>query len=205
VLLGEAGIGKSDAFEELYERVRRQRDVTVTRFDLGEYGDTSDLARDVFDSAAFEEWRKNGGELVVFVDSLDEAIAGVRNVVGLLQQRLRDLPFDRLRLYISCRTAAWPETLTGHLTGAFGENAVALYQLVPLLRRHVDMAALQLGVDAERFLAEVDIHDEGAPVARATARTCVSPLTRSAKVCYRGQLTVCAMVCKVRQQLTGCH
>jgi hypothetical protein len=117
VLLGEAGAGKSDTFEHLYELAGTRAGIVVGRFNLGEYADTSELARDIFECPDVARWRQTSGELVLFLDSLDEAIAGVRNVVGLLQRRIRELPVERLRLYISCRTAAWPETLTDHLRG----------------------------------------------------------------------------------------
>lgn len=159
ILLGEAGIGKSDAMQEL-EGVLHARGAAILKLDLGEYGDTGELSANLFDSPMFREWQNGGHQLHVVLDSLDEGIAGVKNIVGLLQRRVRQLPFDRLHLYISCRTTAWPETLTEHLIESFAdERAVAVHQLVPLLRSDVVLAARAACLDADRFLAEVYDHD----------------------------------------------
>ena len=158
VLLGEAGIGKSDALGEL-ETLLRDRGSAVLKDNLGEYGDTAGLAADLFDTQAFRDWQQGAHELHVVLDSLDEGIAGVKNIVGLMQRRLRHLPFDRLHLYISCRTTAWPETLTNHLTEVFGDNAVSMYQLVPLTEADVRLGARTAELDDERFVTEVNDHD----------------------------------------------
>lgn len=159
ILLGEAGIGKSDAMREIEEEILLTRGEAILKVDLGEYGDIRDLAADLFESQVLREWQEGGHELNIVLDSLDEGIAGIKNIVGLLQRRLRNLPFERLHLYISCRTTAWPETLTKHLVESFGnEQAVALYQMVPLLKSDVVLAA-RATVDADRFLAEVHEHN----------------------------------------------
>ncbi len=85
------------------------------RGNLGEYSDTADLDADLFGSQTFQNWKEGSSELDLLLDSLDEGIAGIRNIVGLLQRRLRNVPFDRLHIYISCRATPWPETLTTHL------------------------------------------------------------------------------------------
>jgi hypothetical protein len=159
ILLGEAGIGKSEAMDQLEARVRG-RGETLIALDLGLYAEPRDLAADLFDTSTFQDWHAGGGPIWIFLDSLDEGIAGIKNIVGLLQRRLRSLPFDRLRLYISCRTTAWPETLTKHLADSFGSaETVAIFQLVPLLRADVALAAGLSGLNADAFLADVHQHD----------------------------------------------
>lgn len=159
ILLGEAGIGKSEAMDRLEAQVRARGDAVI-KLDLGLYSDAQDLAADLFDAPSFVQWQRDAHHICVLLDSLDEGIAGVKNIVGLLQRRLRNLPFDRLRLYISCRTTAWPETLTKLLTDSFGSaEAVALFQFVPLLRGDVALAARLSELDHDAFLAEVDRHN----------------------------------------------
>jgi hypothetical protein len=163
VLLGEAGIGKSNAMRQLESILNARASGAVLRLDLGAYGDTSELSADLFDGPVFREWHEGDSHLDLLLDSLDEGIAGVRNIVGLLQRRLRNLPFERLHLYLSCRSTAWSETLTRHLIECFGdEQAGSHYQLVPLLRSDVDLAARAVDIEPERFLREVHEHTRGA-------------------------------------------
>lgn len=158
VLLGEAGIGKSDAIDQLEATLKARGRGAVVRVNLGEYSDTADLDGDLFGSQAFQDWKQGNDELDLLLDSLDEGLAGVRNIVGLLQRRLRNLPFDRLHIYVSCRTTAWPETLTSHLVESFGgEDKIRHYQLVPLLRSDIIIAARAASVDPDAFLAQVDV------------------------------------------------
>ncbi len=158
VLLGETGIGKSDAMGELCGRASSRG--AVLELDLGEYSEASQLSEDLFNSSVFRQWTHGDGLLFLLLDSLDEAMVGVRNIVGLLQRKLADLPFDRLHVYLSCRTTAWPETLTNHLVECYGdEQAVGVYHLVPLSRSAIALAATSVGIDAERFLREVADHN----------------------------------------------
>lgn len=160
VLLGEAGIGKSDAIDQLEATLKGAGRGAVIRVNLGEYSDTADLDGDLFASRVFLDWKQGNGDLDLLLDSLDEGLAGVRNIVGLLQRRLRNLPFDRLHIYISCRTTAWPETLTSHLVESFGgEDKVKHYQLVPLLRNDISLGARAAAVDPDAFLSQVDVHN----------------------------------------------
>ena len=159
VLLGEAGIGKSDVIDQLEALLRAQGRGAVMRVSLGEYSGTADLDADLFGSQAFQDWKQGGGELDLLLDSLDEGLAGVRNIVGLLQRRLRSIPSERLHLYISCRPTAWPETLTQHLVESFGgEDNVRHYQVVPLARNDITLAARAAAIDPDAFLNRIDMH-----------------------------------------------
>jgi hypothetical protein len=129
VLLGEAGIRKSDGIDQLEATLKARGRGPLISVNLGEYSDTADLDADLFGSQTFQDWQQGGGELDLLLDSLDEGLAGVRNIVGLLQRRLRNLPFDRLHLYISCRTTAWPETLTTTY-GRFPSHSSVVLRLV---------------------------------------------------------------------------
>jgi hypothetical protein len=82
ILLGEAGIGKSEAMDQLEARVRGGSNRLV-KLDLGMYADPQDLATDLFDTRIFQDWYGGGDPIWIFLDSLDEGIAGVKNIVGL--------------------------------------------------------------------------------------------------------------------------
>lgn len=157
VVLGEAGIGKSDVLSTLRAAARADDGPHgVLSTDLGLYANVDDLNREVFESDQWKGWIAGDERLTLVLDSLDEAMTGIKNVVGLFQRKLNAIPFDRLRVIISCRTSAWPETLTDHLTQRFGKKeAVAIYEVVPLSRSDVALAATTRGVNADRFLVEV--------------------------------------------------
>jgi len=160
VILGEAGIGKTVVLETVVERLRGEHgDDSVVEVRLGEYGSVDSLERGVFESSELAECVRGPTELWLVLDSLDEAMVGVQNVVGLFQRRLREWPWDRLRVVISCRTAAWPATLEGELKGALPEKSLQVVELLPLLRCDVATAATARELDSERFLREIDERD----------------------------------------------
>lgn len=62
ILLGEAGIGKSEAMDQLGALVRGAGDRLV-KLDLGMYADAQDLATDLFDTRIFQDWCAGGDPL----------------------------------------------------------------------------------------------------------------------------------------------
>ena len=149
-------MGKSRTLRTFESQLRRDapRDLFITRL-LGEYGSIDDLSHDIVDSPEFSSWKTGTRTLHLLLDSLDEALIGVNNVVGLLKRRLRTLPSERLRLRITCRPTAWPETLGSFLESLFGEQNFAIFSLVPLLRRQVATSAHTHHIDEDEFLAHI--------------------------------------------------
>lgn len=159
-LLGEPGIGKSTVM--LAERTSIEEAIHVGGdkllwLDLKEYGDESRLVNDIFECDEFEEWLDGAFILHLFLDSLDECRIYIPNVANLLLARLRKHKefTDRLRLRIACRTADWPITLQSSLPDLWGEKSFGAYELVPLRRKDVRIAAEAAGVDGDTFLDEV--------------------------------------------------
>jgi hypothetical protein len=63
---------------------------------------------------------------------------------------------DRLSIRVGCRTAEWPKTLEDGLTRLWGKEAVGVYELAPLRRVDVLMAAEDSGLNSDTFLRAVD-------------------------------------------------
>ena len=168
VLLGEAGIGKSTELRTLRAAPGAGVAPCSLEIDLGAYGDEISLRRDFFESAVFQDWKCGGDTLTVVLDSLDEALLEMPRIKSALERGLRGVPIERLRLRIASRTAAWPETLTGSLEEIFGEDQVGLYELTPLRRNDIELAANVEQLDAEEFLAQVECRGAGPLAANPT-------------------------------------
>lgn len=168
-LLGEPGIGKSTAMEDLRhatEQAAQAPNEKLLYFNLNQYGEESRLVNDVFSSVAYQEWLAGTYCLHLFLDSLDECRIRVGQVGTILAEKLRQAKdhLGRLRLRIACRTADWPPTLEIALPGLWGDKAFGAFELAPLRRKDVQAAAEAEGVDVGHFLAELG-RTESVPLA----------------------------------------
>jgi hypothetical protein len=159
VLLGEPGIGKSATLEAEATRVSAESiaDETVSiHADLRAYSSDTLLHQRVFGSPEFTAWTKSASHLVLHLDSLDEALLRIDSVANLLASELPRYPTSRMSLRIACRTAVWPGgILEPSLNRLWGGNVVGVFELAPLRRRDVVVAAETLGLDAEAFIREL--------------------------------------------------
>lgn len=159
VLLGEPGMGKST--ELTCEITRWQGSGQTTKaIDLGLFRDEERLLREAFESTDIESWKSGGETLHLFFDALDESQFNVPTFTKNLIHRLSTLPLDRLRLRVACRTADWPQVLDAGLRRAFGDEQYATFELLPLRRADVVLAAATHGVrDPDAFLRDVSAND----------------------------------------------
>ncbi len=102
------------------------------------------------------------------LDSLDEALLEMPRIAAALERGFRDVPLERLNVRIASRTAAWPETLTAILERTFGKDRVGLYELLPLRRTDIELAAGIERLDATEFLAQVESRGAGPLAASPT-------------------------------------
>lgn len=167
VLLGEPGIGKSQAIEASRRTVEadlRAAGNEILQVDLRTGDSEERLIRKIFGTPTFKAWQDGSHDLFLFLDSLDECLLRVSTVAGLLIEELAQYPVDRLRLRIACRTAEWPQFLEAGLTEKWGEEAVRVVEMVPLRRADVATAAQARGVDPAAFLKAIQ-EAEAVPLA----------------------------------------
>jgi hypothetical protein len=160
-LLGEPGIGKSTAMDELRtslaEPIKSSGD-SLLYLNLNEYGDESRLIQDLFRRETFVKWKNSNHILHLFLDSLDECHIQIPQVATILNNHFRRTSenLGRLRLRIACRTAEWPATLEQSLPELWGKDSFGAYELCPLRRKDVEEALRMEGIEADRFMAEVE-------------------------------------------------
>ncbi len=162
VLLGEAGMGKSRALRQEFEAldVAPPENTHVLILNLNCYGagNQVQLAADLFENAQFAAYR-DGANLIVFLDSLDEGRNHMPGLDAWLADQLRRKVTDpaRFQLRIASRTAGWSaslETVVGEIWRNPNEG-VAVYEICPLRRADVVQAATIEGFPAVGFLEEV--------------------------------------------------
>ncbi|WP_020465611.1 hypothetical protein [Singulisphaera acidiphila] len=87
VMLGEPGMGKTTALtadrERIEEGVRDSGDEIIWA-DLAEFGDETQLIREVFEGKAWEGWHASGKTLHLYLDSLDECRLYLPRVVEVI-------------------------------------------------------------------------------------------------------------------------
>ncbi|MBW4626272.1 MAG: hypothetical protein KME49_12395 [Brasilonema octagenarum HA4186-MV1] len=160
VLLGEPGIGKTRTMEA--ERVKISSAIKATgddelNLDLNEYKSEDRLIKELFESPEFTTWARSTHSLYIFLDSLDQCLLRIDTVAALLANKLKKYQnkAERLFVRITCRTAVWSITLEERLRQIWGKDGVGVYELAPLRRTDVKLAAASEGVKSEDFLEEV--------------------------------------------------
>jgi hypothetical protein len=157
-LLGEPGIGKSTALEIDAAQMAHPSDVNIAsvHVDLRAYSSEGLLYQRLFGSEEFTTWTKGNSQLVLFLDSLDEALLRIDSIANLLASELARYPASRLSVRIACRTAVWPSRiLEPALHRIWGEDNVGMFELAPLRRRDVMAAAGVEGVDPRAFIEQL--------------------------------------------------
>ena len=157
-LLGEPGIGKSTALEIEAAQTSHQSDGNIASLhvDLRAYSSEGLLYQRVFGSEEFIAWTKGSSQLVLFLDSLDEALLRIDSIANLLASELPRYPVSRLSVRIACRTAVWPSgTLEPMLHRMWGDDSVGIFELAPLRRHDVMAAANVEGVDPRAFMEQL--------------------------------------------------
>jgi hypothetical protein len=166
LLLGEPGLGKSTDILREFERVRSAALSGVRAFliDLALIGSSADLqsalcAPEITDSL------KSSGEVVLFLDGLDECLLNVRVAVPLLLDVLKRWPPKKVRVRISCRAAELPTGLAEGIKSALGDEPATVLHLAPFRRRDAVSMAKLLGIDDADAFVEKIINLDAVPLA----------------------------------------
>lgn len=162
-LLGEAGAGKT---QTLKAEFASGADLIVRRggipkhISLRDVGNAAELNEAVFHADWFRAWQRGDNELHLFLDALDEASDFYPQIASRFVTCLSGLPLQRLFIRITCRTASWPATFDAEIGRLLEEASLApadyaVYELLPLRRIDVEMAAQTEGLGADEFVTEV--------------------------------------------------
>jgi hypothetical protein len=85
VLLGEAGMGKTTAMEAAhqltYQQPKNSDDICLPLFRLGDYSSDGDLCNVIFKNQDFQKWIQGSYKLHLFLDSLDEGLLSIDNLI----------------------------------------------------------------------------------------------------------------------------
>lgn len=162
VLLGEPGIGKSIALKTEFERVKTTAADKGDRaewFDLREFSSEDRLSREILDSDGVRKWQNSQEILHLYLDSLDEGLLRIDNISRVLLSVLQQLPTSRLQLRIVSRPLDWPVTLENGLLEIWRGQDLRVFQLAPLRKVDVVVAAELWKIDAGQFIDEVISRD----------------------------------------------
>lgn len=159
ILLGEPGIGKTQTLKSNRDSVENkilEEGNSSIWLDLRSIGSEQRLDSKIFENETFLSWVEGNHELHIYLDSLDECLLQVKTVATILADELQNYPVKRLHLRIACRTADWPASLEKDLEKLWGDQSVGVFEMAPLRRADVQMAATVNDLDSLEFLDEID-------------------------------------------------
>ncbi|WAS56732.1 hypothetical protein MK974_26985 [Burkholderia ambifaria] len=155
VLLGEPGSGKSFEVNLLRSIAEEERKGAVLSLDLGKYGDASTLATAL--GRMLSLCAGSEGEPLLILDALDECRVNIKRAETVIQEALLEASDTKLRLAISCRTSAWPESLEEVLRSQWsGKEDVKVFDIAPHSRELVSARLEENDLDPEEFFAALD-------------------------------------------------
>ena len=157
-LLGEPGIGKTEAIKALVSRREHEANVQTDLLflDLRAYGQEGRLYKDIFENNTFVSWINSTRTLEMVLDSLDECLIHIKTLSPILISEFKKYPVSRLRLRVACRTSEWPALLSQELPQIWGIENYGEYELLPLRREDVAAAARVEHLNSEEFLRTLE-------------------------------------------------
>ncbi len=159
-LLGEPGIGKSTTLKQEFERLSLEYEANgdqVLFKDLNSIGSGLELREELFKNPIFQNWVTGTHNLCLFIDSLDECLIDVQTAAQVIVEGLTrtNTDWNRLKVRLACRSAAWPQYFEARLKPLFTKDEYELFKLAPLQHKNVIEAALREGLDSDAFVGEI--------------------------------------------------
>jgi len=161
VVLGEPGMGKSDALRNEKQRIDQSESDEVVRaklVPLEEFSDGSDLRARIFNCDEWHGCAEGDGVFHLLLDSLDEVKLEVETACSIITEGLKGADVGRLRLRMCCRTADWPDYFESDLRNSWPDldhEGLLVCRLLPLRRRDITQALGQEKLQADAFMAQV--------------------------------------------------
>ncbi len=165
LLLGEPGLGKTEAIKDEVARLQAGKIGPVKRIPLGAYGEPATLRPKIFESQWWASWLDSNQTLHLFLDGLDEALLQGKFVHQMLAEEFDVADaLHRLRLRVVCRSAEWMPELGQQLrelwSGVSGrDDSVVELSLARLRAADAASAAAAEGLDPDQFLGQVHDRD----------------------------------------------
>ncbi|WP_158900055.1 NACHT domain-containing NTPase [Burkholderia sp. L27(2015)] len=157
VLLGEPGSGKSFELDTLRKAAEAADERVVRYIDLGRHADASYLAGAL--RLLLHDCLTQGTPTIIFLDALDECRVNMKRAETVIEDVICEVSPNALRVVIACRTPAWPlslqDTLGNHWK-AFGDQAVAVFEIAPYSREQIKVRLQEQGIDEAAFFDGLD-------------------------------------------------
>ena len=144
ILLGEPGAGKTIAMESYnsnLEKKFKNSSNKILPINLRIIGDQISFKSEIFENSIFKDWLNADYNLFLLLDSFDECYIRTSVIAHLLSEYLKRISQNRIFLRIACRTGYWPTGLKSELIKIFGKDNVLVFELVPLRKEDVEIAA----------------------------------------------------------------
>ena len=161
VILGEPGMGKSKLLREAEDLAEAEGRAPIL-IDLDQSSNEERLYRrlttpEILGAGAAAP------PADLLIDSLDIGQLFIPTLGHLLAEVFLEYPKTAdLRVRLTCRSTEWPSSLEDALFDRWGDSQVGAFELAPLRRKDVALAARAECLDADAFLASIEASQAGA-------------------------------------------
>lgn len=151
IMLGAAGLGKTYELKYLSEKEKgHSHDVRYKR--LAELGVTPESLESNLRRLSIGAT----GDIVLYLDALDEVMVPVRTAATILGNWIRDeLQQKRPSLRLSCRSAVWPDLVGAEVLNVYGDDSCAIANLGLLSEDDIRRIAAGYNIDSDKFLSSL--------------------------------------------------
>jgi hypothetical protein len=151
ILLGEPGSGKTTEAKN----AKHDNAFNLT-YELNTCSTELELFSGITSCNLFRDWLDSDDSLYLYLDGFDEALLNIKTIrnslISWLNRNKEDFniipvesqinrPYRKFFLRITCRSAIWSDETTNKLESLFGPSNVKVYELAPLTRSDVVLAA----------------------------------------------------------------
>lgn len=163
ILLGNPGLGKTKTIQKISIATKERGELSILK-NLAEFDSFAEFKSSLEDEPDFQTWKTSADDVILhlFLDSLDEGRLENSKLEHSLERYIRKLPFERLRLRVTCRAAELPTDFISLMRGVWPKKnnveSVQTYYLAQLRQKDVYHAAAQNsenGIDADEFVSSI--------------------------------------------------